>query len=200
MINLSLVILALVLALPPALQMFYGKPKLEIKFHRPYNEHRLDCLVHNLAIQNRALQWLRVTRFAADVFASFEVLDAGSPKVIHMAQPMIADESDRLARRQRLPGGGLEATITLISADANGQVWIHNGRSKIPLQPGLYDVKLTITASEKTVQRRRRFNVGKVPKTVCTVTRPPPRPVALMVLFVSLRICGVSGVGVEQSS
>src|SRR5205809_290713 len=99
-VTFALTVYALLIAVPPFLQHIYGSPRITLEFRTQPYQFCLECLIFNLPIDNSFLRWSRVSRVAADIYATFEVREAGSNKLICSAAPVrIEVEAGILATR-----------------------------------------------------------------------------------------------------
>jgi hypothetical protein len=167
---------ALILALPPALQKYFGTPKIKLKFQTVIVErnYALDCIISNVPVRSKLLKSFGVTRVAADIRAYFQIFEAGTERVISEAcRALIDDRTGDIGERARIPGG-FEATARLIFADHNtGQTSILNNRRQINLAPGIYDLAITIVVSGKNVTDKHRFYVTGTAEELHWESPPP---------------------------
>lgn len=164
---------ALLMATPTFLQMFCGRPRVEIGFtQEDYRSSRvLKCEVFNPPIRNRFLRMLVVRRDAIeDLNVTYQIHEAGSNKI---EVPVVLDvlvntQAGIPVPRTRLPGSDFSARFGIVA-------WIDQQKSVMPLidittlkptsgahplPPGRYLARVTIYEPGKTTNAQREFLVG----------------------------------------
>lgn len=92
--GLAISVVALLLAIPPMLQMIFGRPKIRIKFDSSFEQgaQLLICNIYNMPIRNWFLKNMGITRDATDVYASFDLREHGTKKIVASAfRPRLYD-------------------------------------------------------------------------------------------------------------
>jgi len=90
-------------------------------------------------------------------------------------QAMIDPGTGVVAIRARLPAGDLPAIARVVRADANtGQASIVSSKGKTALPHGIYDLTITVAASERSVTEIHRFHVGEAARDLYWDTPPTP--------------------------
>jgi hypothetical protein len=82
-VALLVAIVAVVIAVPPFAQMSYGRPKVRLLFDVSTEQGAklLLCAIHNLPVSS-VLRKIGVTRTPTEVFASFDIREHGTNKII----------------------------------------------------------------------------------------------------------------------
>jgi hypothetical protein len=77
-------IAAVVIAVPPFAQMIHGRPKIRLAFDVSTEQGAklLLCTVHNLPVNSWFLRKIGVTRTPTEVFASFDIRQHGTKKIV----------------------------------------------------------------------------------------------------------------------
>jgi len=83
-VALVVAIMAVVIAVPPFAQMIRGRPKVRLSFDVSTEQGAklLLCAIHNLPINSWFLKKIGVTRTPTEVFASFDIREHGTNKII----------------------------------------------------------------------------------------------------------------------
>jgi len=83
-VALVVAIVAVVIAVPPFAQMIHGPPKVRLAFDVSTEQGAtlLLCAIHNLPVNSWFLRKIGVTRTPTEVFASFDIREHGTNKII----------------------------------------------------------------------------------------------------------------------
>jgi hypothetical protein len=159
-------LIAVVIALPPLLQMVCGRPHLEFEaqeFMGPDGSKQLIIAIKNKMIENSLLRKIGVERVSGDITASFDIQEQGTGKFIQkdvsglMHTPRTR-ETGLLARA--FPG----FTVGVVIVETKGaQTYIVDARSDgqfRSIEPGDYTVFAGIICGEEVRKIRRNFKVG----------------------------------------
>jgi hypothetical protein len=152
-------VVAIPIALPPFLQMMCGKPKVRIKFDTTVEQNTklLLCCIFNVPIRHWFLQRIGVTRLPTDVFASFDIREHGTNRIIASAfRAKLWDSksnTEGLALTIRPP---LPIVFTIVTHPDQGAFSTNNAPSlpqDMRLQPGEYIADVSIASDEQTVRK-----------------------------------------------
>lgn len=162
-------LIALVMAVPPAFQMFWGGPKLRLDFRELNGSEikRLFCSISSVPIQNRMLRRIGVRRDPAVVSATFRICEAGSNRVVlDTAQANLIEIGSPQSR------GSIVATIHHPDFGVTFDCAFH-GKDRdhadaldpfkntvVPLPPGRYRVDIDVLCGEKLLSRWQEMTVG----------------------------------------
>jgi hypothetical protein len=160
---------ALLLALPPLLQMICGRPRVKIKFDvtTEQNAKFLLCAVYNLPIRQRLLKTLGVTRSPTEIFAAFDIREHGTKKIVASAFRArlrdVKSDTDGLAVTIRPT---LPIIFTIVEQDDAGASTFNHAPSetrRVKLPPGEYFADVSIASDEMTVRKvAQSFTVAAV--------------------------------------
>jgi hypothetical protein len=150
---------AVILALPPLLQMMRGGPLVKIAFDATVEQDTqfLLCKIFNLPVRNWLLRKLGVARAATDVFASFDIREHGTNKII--ANSFRASLSDTKSHATGLTltiKPPLPVIFTVVAHDAKGALCEDHAPGqpqRLLLQPGEYFADVKIGWGEMTVRQ-----------------------------------------------
>lgn len=154
-------------ALPTALQMFFGRPKIRLEFNTAVVKRSkvLRCYVINEYITNEFFRFVGVTRDPMVIAIGFGVVRAGSnEEVVNIVRPLINVETGKPQLRVRL-SGRLPAIFAVASIDEEGKAAIMNrdedegGHIDIP--QGRYIVKISVVGPEWTKKFCGEFTIGR---------------------------------------
>jgi hypothetical protein len=83
-VALVVAVVAVVIATPPFAQMTHGRPKVRLAFDVSTEQgaKMLLCAIYNLPVNSRFLRKIGVTRTPTEVFASFDIREHGTNKII----------------------------------------------------------------------------------------------------------------------
>lgn len=170
-------------ALPTVLQMFWGRPVLELEFSRAVEDRTraLVVFVKNPPVKSRLLKGLRVRRDTIQsLTASFRVSESGSRKVIApiLHALFYTDEELNPIARQRisLPPTytvGTSFSVAVWKDDEEGTVLVPDRlRQPLRLNPGLYHVQVIMLVDGQQKRYERRFLVGERADDLVWVSPP----------------------------
>jgi len=164
-------LVAFLMAIQPFTQFIWGRPKIEIWFEaRDINSLRvLDIFLRNPPIRNRLLIILGVRRMVAeDIGVTFNIKDVRTGNIIRkldVASLRTAREGNKC--QISLPSSLVPAVISLVQASNDGITKLrYLGNEKedwVKLNPGKYELELTVHCSESTIKKNKIFSVGSQP-------------------------------------
>src|SRR5262249_53305349 len=138
-------------------QMIYGRPKIRLAFDISTEQGRkfLLCLIHNLSINRWFLRKLGVTRTPTEVFASFDIREHGTNKIIANSFRARLQDTRNAANGLTLvarPGPPLLFVVVEQSdQDAITANYAPMQSAKVALPPGEYFVDVKVAWGESTV-------------------------------------------------
>jgi hypothetical protein len=162
-------LIAVVIAVPPLLQMLYGRPRLEFSFDEftgPNDDGKqLLIAIKNKRTESRLLRKIGVERTVGNVLAYFDIQEQGTNRFIKK------DISGLLhcapTRESGLLGRALPAfTLGISIVHTRGTVTCIIDPKSEPLESigtGDYTVFATIICGEQVHKIRKNFKVGKAP-------------------------------------
>ncbi len=158
MIALVVGIVAMVMAAPPFFQMIYGRPKIRIRFDSTVERgvNLLLCNIYNLPVTNFFLKMLGVTRSPTDVFASFDVREHGTNKIIaNSFRASLFDGKANVSGLTLVVKPPLPIVFSIMEHGDEG-AFAHDcapsQHKSWPLPPGEYFADVKIASGEYTVQ------------------------------------------------
>jgi hypothetical protein len=158
-------ILALVMAVPPLLQMFYGRPRLEFttdEFTGPDGKLLLVA-IKNKKTENRLLRNLGVQREIGDVLAYLDIQEQGSGRFI--AKDVSAKLSAAATRQEGLlvRAHPLFTIGVIVISQRGSAAGIVDARANElrPISEGDYLAQATIVCGEQIHKIERSFKIGK---------------------------------------
>lgn len=154
-VPLAVGVVALALAVSPALQMFYGKPQLFVGngTRDLGNKTALQCWIFNFPIKNKWLKKIGVKRATAEgISCTYTIQESGSGKIIvPEVVPKMITYGGEPAQRVDLPSGTVPVTVCVVDIDNNTGVVtsFHDfGEREIPIPMGRYSVIMRIDFSD----------------------------------------------------
>jgi hypothetical protein len=174
-VALVLAILAVALglmAIPPILQMIWGKPRITIAFttHSRDGSKALTCSVSNPPVTNRLLKVLGVTRRAAvGTITGFSISEYGTGRIV---VPNIAEELASTPNAPAVPV--LHFVASRISSGfpvaimETKQAKVHSldaALQRHDLPPGTYVCRVKIMWGSDKKEAERSFVLGASPET-----------------------------------
>jgi hypothetical protein len=84
LVALAVAVVAVMIAVPPFAQMIHGHPNIRLAFDTSTEQGAklLLCAIHNLPVNSWFLRKIGVTRTPTEVFASFDIREHGTNKII----------------------------------------------------------------------------------------------------------------------
>jgi hypothetical protein len=141
---------ATIIAVPPFLQMIYGRPKILVRFDESVEQgaNLLICNIYNRPITNWFLKKIGVARNATDVFASFNVRELGTNEILANAfRASLFDGKANMSGLSLASKPSLPIVFVVVEHNDSGAITINHAPSqskKLVLKPGehLADVKI----------------------------------------------------------
>jgi hypothetical protein len=168
--GLGLAVAAIVLALPPIFQMFFGRPKLVVTFETaPVKQGiQLRCNIQNLAI-SKWLQRIGSYRAPTNISAIYEIFEFGTNKqILGVTRPKLYFQGKTVGRNLEL-GFSIEPAVFNIVVHYDNKeppIALTDDPSNIgvPLLPGRYYSKVNVISSHQQLKAiSHEFIVGKSP-------------------------------------
>jgi hypothetical protein len=166
-----LAVVTIIMAAPPLLQMFYGRPRLEFAVDEFTDPDGKQLIIHikNGSTKNRFLRKIGVEREIGDVIAYFDIQEQGTNRfvkkdVFALLHNAPTRESGLLARARP----GFSVGIVVVHT-REARTWIIDGGADDNIEscdytpviaPGDYTVFATIICGEQVHKIRRNFKVG----------------------------------------
>jgi hypothetical protein len=159
-------LVAIVLAVPPLLQMFFGRADFTFEaddFTGP-DGRILVLAIKNEPVKGRFLRWMGVEREAADIIAFFGVQEHGTNKIIaHTASGLLQCAPLRQLGLQARALPGFSVGLTVVSTrDGNASVVDARPEKIVPVDPGHYVARIAIVRGQLTYRIDQSFTVGKL--------------------------------------
>jgi hypothetical protein len=162
-----------IMALPTALQMFFGRPRLWVDFQEMDSDigKRVVCMIYNTSIQNRSLNKIGVKRDPAIISATYQIRESGTNRVmLDTARGYLIDIGGNLnqgAPRATLLEDAPVSFSCLLHKKADGEVIAMNldTRQQIVLPPGRYRVDIAVRSGSTEFRGSREVTVGETPAT-----------------------------------
>jgi hypothetical protein len=160
-------VVALLLAIPPMLQMIFGRPKIRIAVASSFEQgaQLLICSIYNMPIRNWFLNKIGIARSATDVFVLFDVREHGTNKIIANAfRPMLYDSKTSMKGLSLTINPSLPLCFTVVAHDDTGAMTedhtpSENKRLKLPA--GEYFADFKIASGETRVDAvAQSFTIG----------------------------------------
>ena len=166
--GLGLAIAALVLALPPIFQMFFGRPKLVVTFETaPVKQGiQLRCEIRNDPI-NSWLKRIGSYRVPTNVSVIYEISEVGTNKqIVGVTRPELWFSGKSVGRNLEL-GFSIEPAMFNVVVHYNNKEPIgltDNPDIGVPLPSGRYYSKINVISSHQQLKTvLHEFIVGKSP-------------------------------------
>ncbi|MGD0794047.1 MAG: hypothetical protein ABR958_00435 [Dehalococcoidales bacterium] len=160
-------VIALIVATPSAIQMFWGKPKIIFRFYtRDIEEHTiLSCDIQNKPIEDSILKALGVYRRSVVISATLQIFEEGTNRpFLNEYMPDFFTYSEIRGARITLDSSVIPVTIDIISArKKDGKVVRDEDelRDNLPSIPiGTYKVRVTLTADSDYITMFHSFYVS----------------------------------------
>jgi hypothetical protein len=157
-------VLAIVMAIPPLFQMFFGRPKLTFEaddFTGP-DGRILVINAKNDPVRNRFLRWLGVERESTELLAFFDIQELGTGKILVRA---VSGLMQCVPLRTIGPVArsfvGFSVGLTVIGT-RQGHAHIVDPRHQqggIPIAPGHYLARITIIRGQYSYKIDQRFRI-----------------------------------------
>ncbi len=165
-VALIVALIATAMAVPPFLQLIYGRPEVRVRFDATVEQgvNILLCNIYNLPVTNFYLKAIGVTRVPTDVFASFDVREHGTNKIIaNSFRASLFDGKANVSGLSLTVKPPIPVTFTIVQHGDNGAT-VHDyapSQQKIlTLSPGEYFADVKIASAEYTVDAvARSFTV-----------------------------------------
>jgi hypothetical protein len=167
-------VLALIMAVPSALQMFFGRPRLRIAFE--YSDvdvaRRLVCIIRNAPIENAFLKRI-VVRDQVAISANFLMRETGNDRVmLDTSRAYLIDFGENQERAKPRPRVILSdywpAMFTCVVHMRENQyataMNLETDQTVI-LPPGRYRVEIIVTGGHAPLSVHREFTIGQRPDT-----------------------------------
>jgi hypothetical protein len=158
---------ALLLALPPYLDLRYGVPAVELRFSdrtmvgAPRDTKVLECHVFNPPITQPLLRRLDIHRKEAEITAAVMIRGDGSNRYVTEFVPIISLMGGGRSTTQRVTvRESEEPALIAIVADENAEIVLDPLRERLPLLPGAYWADVTVNYGVKRVEGSRAFVVS----------------------------------------
>ena len=160
---------AFIMAVQPFTQFIWGRPRIEIEVsvrdEDDESSRYLDVELYNRPVKSRILKRMKIHRdMAEDVSVVCNITNTQTRKVY--ARTLITKISTIREDNYSvsLPGSKTPASITLIKASGNGDVFINGYENpNIKIIPGKYCLTMTAHCGEIEVFKRVNFFVGSKP-------------------------------------
>jgi hypothetical protein len=161
----SIVALVLaVVALPTTLQMFFGKPKITIRFSDDAvnGGHRLKCFFSNKGIKSRFLRWLGVVRVPVQIEAMLFLTEYKTDKVIIPLLRLHLSTDRESGLHVHLPFSIMGARAFVIGYNAERDTFVipqNDERDATILNPGIYCVRVDVVTAYQALHTESRYLV-----------------------------------------
>lgn len=162
---------AFIMAVQPFTQFIWGRPRIEIEFGARDEDglRYLDIFLYNRPVTSRLLKSIKIHRDTAkDVFVEYNIQNTQTDKVYaDMYIPKI-EAIQQEGYSISLPGSTTPASITLIMARSNGDVFVRGyEKPDIKLIPGKYCLTVKVHCGEIKVEKQAYFSVGESAYELC---------------------------------
>jgi hypothetical protein len=155
---------ALLLALPPYLDLKCGVPAVELRFSdrmmvgAPRDTKVLECHVFNPPITQPLLRRLGIHRKEAEITATVLIREDGSNRYVTEFVPIISLMGGGRSTTQRVTlRESEEPALIAIVADENAEIILDPLRERLPLLPGAYWADVTVNYGIERVEGSRAF-------------------------------------------
>lgn len=137
-----------VMAIPSFLQMFYGRPKLEMKFTASHNSKDLMCEILNSPIGKKWVRWFGVKKESAEgVTCTIELIELRRDRCIKFYGDIDTGDSSP-TRRATIPPSKTPSFVTIVKVMPNREVRLTDKERTLLQGVDNYIVKVTIEAGE----------------------------------------------------
>ncbi len=158
---------ALLLALPPYLDLKYGVPAVQLRFTdrtmvgMMRDTKVLECHVFNPPIEQPLLRRLGVHRKEAEITATVLIREQGTNRYVTEFVPIISLMGGGRSTTQRVVlRESLEPALIAIVADENAEIILDPLQERLPLPPGEYWADVIVNYGVKSVEASRAFAVS----------------------------------------
>ncbi|MDR3577201.1 MAG: hypothetical protein P4L50_25345 [Anaerolineaceae bacterium] len=168
-------LLVAIITLPTVIQMFFGKPKIDIipHLHIGDNGYRtLRCYIANAPIKSKILRWMGIVRSDAEVGCDFAIFEMGTNrKIVEFVRPVLYGESHE-SRHLRIVAGMVPARIIIVHHnDLGAKIWnddqidkVNNDDTGVPLSKGYYMANISaIISNYGVISKQLEFTIGETP-------------------------------------
>lgn len=169
---------ALIMAVPPFVQMLWGRPKIRLAFDASMQEgsNLLICAIHNLRVRNKLLKKLGVMRSETYLTSTFDIREHGTNKIFASSfRARLYDSASHvqgLALAVRPP---LPVCFTILEHDDKEAISHNHAPSEettISLPAGEYFAEVKIAWGDGDGARvRRSFTIGPNKEITCWTYR-----------------------------
>jgi hypothetical protein len=159
-------LVAIVLAVPPLLQMLFGRAVFSFEaddFTGP-DGRILVLAIKNQPVKGRLLRWMGVEREAADIIAFFGVQEHGTNKIIaHSVPGLLQCAPLRQLGLQARALPGFSVGLTVVSTrDGNASIVDARPDKLVHIDPGQYVARIAVVRGQLTYRIDQSFTVGKL--------------------------------------
>ncbi len=158
---------ALLLALPPYLDLRYGVPAPRLRFTdrtmvgAVRDTKVLECHVFNPPIEQPLLRRLGIHRKEAEITATVMIRGHGNNRYVTEFVPIISLMGGGRSTAQRvILRESPEPALIAIVADENAEIVLDPLRERLPIRPGEYWADVTVSYGVKSVEASRAFVVS----------------------------------------
>jgi hypothetical protein len=160
-------LVALVVGIPPFIQMMWGRPKIttDFSFFDEEGSRLLICKIRNARIKNKILRVIRVKRDSVDIDVFVSVRKNDSKKfLLEDSRATIALGHNLPAIRQNLTSS-FSAIVSIALYNREGGAIMSPGSNDdfdlIEVAPGEYVADIKITAADNHFWEIRKFVIGE---------------------------------------
>jgi hypothetical protein len=157
-----------IMALPTVLQMFFGKPKVEIGLGIDHFENRviLECKIWNTPVTNKFLKIMHVKRMPIDDLTAFFKIRKEDTDLVLLPGyfPKIRNFSGISAQRIRLPASPMHASLGVVYKRLKGPAKLFEEgpkANKANLDVGRYIASITVIADGDGITKEGIFEVSE---------------------------------------
>ncbi len=154
------------MALPTALQMFFGRPKVSVEFKSPVIDGVivLQCHILNRPVKNRLLRSLGVTRQSTHMNASISVYEHGTNRPFRVHGMLLINHGAGPATERAEVTSNWPAIVAPFYKMKDAATFVTNNYGAVELPAGYYVTKLSlICENREIIAIEKGLYVGKDP-------------------------------------
>jgi hypothetical protein len=166
-VALMVAVVAAIIAIPPFAEFIFGVSKVKLRFgESSEQDHKLLlCEIHNLPIKSRFLRAPGITRSPAEVFASFDIREHGTDKIVGSAyRALLTDGRNAdVASLTLMSRPGPPIVFVIVQHGDKGAATRNHApmqQSNVMLPPGEYFADLKVAWGEAVSAAAKSFTVA----------------------------------------
>jgi hypothetical protein len=168
--GIGLAVVALVVAVPPFIQMLWGRPRISVRFTESMEGagQCLLCVIHSYPVA-KSLEAIGVKRDSTRVFVSFDIRKHGTKEIFASAfRARLIDIFSGDAGLSALLQPPLPVTFTVVShtdGGAHAQSFAPSEGVTCALPPGEYLAEISVAWGTTVTKYSRSFTIGSMKET-----------------------------------